>query len=157
MRPLSIVRAAFQNVAGGRRVSGASTITMQAVRLIKPHPKTFWWKWKEAVMALKMERLKSKAWIITQYLNRAPFGSNLVGIEAAAQGWLGKGAKDLGIGEAAMLAGMVQAPSRFRPDRHYDRALKRRDYVLGRMLTLGMIDEEQFEGAKSVKPQKRMP
>ena len=155
VRPLSVLRAAFQNVAGGRRVSGASTITMQAVRLIRPHPKTFWWKWKEAVMALKMERVKSKAWILSQYLNRAPFGSNLVGIEAAAQGWLGKDAKSLGIGEAAMLAGMVQAPSRFRPDKHYERALRRRDYVLGRMLKLGIIDEEQFEGAKSVKPQIR--
>ena len=155
VRPLSVVRAAFQNVTCRRRVSGASTITMQAVRLISPHPKTFWWKWKEAVMALKMERRRPKEWIVSQYLNRAPFGSNLVGIEAAAQGWLGKGAKELGIGEAAMLAGMVQAPSRFRPDRHYDRALRRRDYVLGRMLKLGMIDEEQFEGAKSVKPQIR--
>ena len=155
VRPLSVLRAAFQNVTCRRRVSGASTITMQAVRLIAPHPKTFWWKWKEAVMALKMERRRSKEWIVSQYLNRAPFGSNLVGIEAAAQGWLGKGAKDLGIGEAAMLAGMVQAPSRFRPDRHYDRALKRRDYVLERMLKLGMIDEGQFEGAKSVKPQIR--
>ncbi len=155
VRPLSVLRAAFQNVTCRRRVSGASTITMQAVRLIAPHPKTFWWKWKEAVMALKMERRRSKEWIVSQYLNRAPFGSNLVGIEAAAQGWLGKGAKDLGIGEAAMLAGMVQAPSRFRPDKHYDRALKRRDYVLERMLKLGMIDEGQFEGAKSVKPQIR--
>ena len=155
VRPLSVIRAAFQNVSCRRRVSGASTITMQAVRLISPHPKTFWWKWKEAVMALKMERRRSKEWILSQYLNRAPFGSNLVGIEAAAQGWLGKGAKELGVGEAAMLAGMVQAPSRFRPDRHYDRALRRRDYVLERMLRLGMIDEGQFEGAKSVKPQIR--
>ena len=155
VRPLSALRAACQNMFSGRRVSGASTITMQAVRLIAPHPKTLWWKWKEAVMALKMERRRSKEWIVSQYLNRAPFGSNLVGIEAAAQGWLGKGAKELGIGEAAMLAGMVQAPSRFRPDRHYDRALRRRDYVLERMLKLGMIDEGQFEGAKSVKPQIR--
>ena len=96
-------------------------------------------------MALKMERCKSKEWIITQYLNRAPFGANFVGVEAAAQGWFGKGAKELGLGEAALLAGMVQAPSRFRPDRHYDRAIRRRDYVLGRMVALGMITEEQRE------------
>ena len=152
VRPLSVLRAAAQNVSCRRRVSGASTITMQAVRLIAPHPKTLWWKWKEAVMALKMERLRSKEWILSQYLNRAPFGSNFVGVEAAAQGWLGKGAKELGLGEAAMLAGMVQAPSRFRPDRHYDRALARRDYVLGRMLKLGFISGEQLEGAKSVLP-----
>ena len=152
VRPLSILRAACQNVFYGRRISGASTITMQAVRLIRPHPKTLWWKWKEAMMALKMERTKSKVWILSQYLNRAPYGSNLVGIEAAAQGWFGKGAKSLGLGEAAMLAGMVQAPSRFRPDRGYEKALKRRDYVLGRMQELGLATAAQVEGAKSVRP-----
>ena len=152
VRPLSILRAACQNVFSGRRISGASTITMQAVRLIRPHPKTLWWKWKEAMMALKMERTKSKEWILSQYLNRAPYGSNLVGIEAAAQGWFGKGAKSLGLGEAAMLAGMVQAPSRFRPDRGYEKALKRRDYVLGRMQELGLATAAQVEGAKSVRP-----
>ena len=152
VRPLSILRAACQNVFHGRRISGASTITMQAVRLIRPHPKTLWWKWKEAMMALKMERTKSKEWILSQYLNRAPYGSNLVGIEAAAQGWFGKGAKSLGLGEAAMLAGMVQAPSRFRPDRGYEKALKRRDYVLGRMQELGLATAAQVEGAKSVRP-----
>jgi penicillin-binding protein 1C len=152
VRPLSVVRAAFQNVVCRRRVSGASTISMQAVRLIRPHPKTFLWKAREAVMAVKMERVRDKRWILSQYLNRAPFGSNLVGIEAAASGWFGKSAKTLGLGEAAMLAGMVQAPSRFRPDRRYERAIKRRDYVLGRMLELGMVDEAQVEAAKSVRP-----
>ena len=152
VRPLSILRAFFQNVFYRRRISGASTITMQAVRLIKPHPKTLWWKWCEAVMAMKMERKKSKIWIISQYLNRAPFGSNFVGIEAAATGWFGKQAKDLGIGEAAMLAGMVQAPSRFRPDRSYDRAFRRRDYVLERMKKLSYLTDDQFEFARSVRP-----
>ncbi len=160
VRPASAFRAAWQNICGRRRVSGASTITMQAVRLIKPHPKSLWWKWKEAVMALKMERAKSKEWIISQYLNRAPFGSNLVGIESGARGWFGRGAGELGLGEAAMLAGMVQAPTRFRPDRWGDgarreRAFKRREYVLGRMLELGYITEEQYEGAQSVRPEAR--
>jgi penicillin-binding protein 1C len=152
VRPLSVVRAAFQNLFHGRRISGASTITMQAVRLMKPHPKTLWWKWKEAVMAVKMERAKTKIWILSQYLNRAPYGSNFIGIEAAARGWFGKGAKDLGIGEAAMLAGMVQAPSRFRPDRGYDRAFRRRDHVLERMKKLDYITEEQRLAARSVRP-----
>ena len=127
VRPMSVLRAAWQNVSCRRRISGASTITMQAVRLLKPHPKNLWWKWKEAIKAVKMERAKSKEWIISQYLNRAPFGSNFVGIEAASQGWFGKSTKDLGLGEAAMLAGMVQAPTRFRPDRwgspEYGRAI----------------------------------
>ena len=152
VRPLSALRAAFQNVLWRRRVSGASTITMQTVRLIRPHPKTLWWKCKEAVMAVKMERAKDKLWILSQYLNRAPYGSNLIGIEAAANGWFGKGAKDLGLGEAAMLAGMVQAPSRLRPDRRMEHALKRRDYVLDRMVKLGLATSEQVAGARLVRP-----
>ena len=152
VRPLSALRAFFQNVFWRRRISGASTISMQAVRLISPHPKTYLWKWREAIMALKTERAKDKRWILSQYLNRAPYGSNLVGIEAAAQGWFGKGAKDLGLGEAALLAGMVQAPSRFRPDRNMDRAIRRREYVLSRMFELGMIDEDQLEAATRIVP-----
>ena len=160
VRPMSVLRAAWQNVSCRRRISGASTITMQAVRLLRPHPKNLWWKWKEAVKAAKMERAKPKQWIISQYLNRAPFGSNFVGIEAASQGWFGKGAKDLGLGEAAMLAGMVQAPTRFRPDRwgspeRRAQAFRRRDYVLERMRALGYITDEQLEGARSVEPEVR--
>jgi penicillin-binding protein 1C len=152
VRPLSALRAAVQNIAMGRRISGASTITMQTVRLISPHPKTLKWKAKEAVKALKMELRKDKKWIISQYLNRAPYGSNFIGVEAAASGWFGKKAKDLGPGEAALLAGMVQAPSRFRPDRWLERALKRREYVLRRMELLGMLMPEQAKAAAAVRP-----
>ena len=153
VRPLSALRAFVQNLTGRRRVSGASTITMQTVRLIRPHAKSYWRKWVEAVQALKMERRRPKTWILTQYLNRAPFGSNLIGIEAAAQGWFGKSAKALGPGEAAMLAAMVQAPSRFRPDRGYAAALKRRDHVLERLHKLGEIDDDQLAGARGVLPE----
>ena len=125
---------------------------MQAVRLIRPHPKTYWWKFKEAILAMKMERVRDKRWILSQYLNRAPYGSNFIGIEAASAGWFGKSARQLGLSEAAMLAGMVQAPSRFRPDRGLDRALRRRDYVLGRMFATGAITREQLEGARGVLP-----
>lgn len=152
VRPFSVLRAAFQNVTTGRRVSGASTLTMQTVRLLEPHPKSLWWKCVEAVKALKMERRKDKLWILSQYLNRAPFGSNFVGIEAAAQGWFGKSAKELGLGEAACLAGMVQAPSRFRPDRALDAALARRAYVLDRMHKLGLVSDAQRAAAQSVRP-----
>ena len=151
----SVLRACVQNITHLRRISGASTITMQAARLMAPHPRTLAWKYVEAFRALKIERRHDKLWIVSQYLNRAPFGSNLVGVEAAANGWFGKRARDLGIGEAALLAGMVQAPSRFRPDRHLDRALKRREYVLGRMRACGMIDARQYEGARTVRPRIR--
>lgn len=152
VRPLSVLRAACQNLFYRRRISGASTITMQAVRLIRPHPKTLLWKFREAVMALKMERARDKRWILSQYLNRTPYGSNLIGIEAAAAGWFGKSARQLGLSEAAMLAGIVQAPSRLRPDRSLEKALMRRDFVLERMLATGAITREQLEGAKGVAP-----
>ena len=152
VRPLSVLRALRQNLTMGRRVSGASTLTMQVVRLIEPHPKSYFEKALEAVRAYKLERRHTKEWILAQYLNRVPFGSNFVGIEAAAQGWFGKSAKELGIGEAACLAGMVQAPSRYRPDRHPARALARREYVLERMVKLGYITEAQRQDARSVVP-----
>ena len=151
----SVLRACFQNVTSLRRISGASTLTMQATRLILPHPRTLLWKYVEAFRALKMECRRDKLWIITQYLNRAPFGSNLVGVEAAANGWFGKSAKELGIGEAALLAGMVQSPTRFRPDRHLEAAMRRREYVLKRMLDLGVVTPAQYEGARKVKPEIR--
>lgn len=146
---LSLLRAVRQNVTTGRRISGASTITSQAVRLITPHPRTLRWKYVEAFQALRLEMAMTKLAIIEQYLNRAPMASNLVGIEAGAMGWFGKPAKSLSLGEAALLAGMVQSPSRFRPDRNLAAALRRREYVLGRMLALGMISEAQKQGAES--------
>ena len=97
----SVMRATFQNISSLRRVSGASTITMQATRLILPHPRTLAWKYVEAFRAMQTERARDKLWIISQYLNRAPFGSNLVGVEAAAQGWFGKRTKDLGMTSAS--------------------------------------------------------
>lgn len=151
----SVLRACWQNVFSLRRISGASTLTMQASRLIAPHPRTLAWKYVEAFRAWKIEMRRDKFWILSQYLNRAPFGSNLVGVEAAANGWFDKRAQDLGLGEAALLAGIVQSPSRFRPDRHLDRALARRDYILSRMLDLGIITQEQHDGARTVKPRIR--
>lgn len=152
VRPASVVRAFWQNAVCRRRVSGASTLTMQTVRLIHPHRKNYIEKWIEAVKAVKLERRHDKDWILAQYLNRAPFGANFVGIEAAAQGYFGKPAKDLALDEAALLAGMVQAPSRFRPDRHCPRAVKRREYVLERMFKLGFINAEQRRLASAAVP-----
>ena len=148
----ALARAVSQNVGALRRVSGASTLSQQAVRLIEPHPRTMRWKLVEFFQALRMERSRSKEWILSQYLNRAPFGSNLVGVEAAARGWFAKSPDDLSLGEAALLAGIVQAPSRFRPDRRLDRALKRRDYVLDRMLDLGFATTGEVAAARASVP-----
>ena len=146
----SVFRAAFQNLASGRRVSGASTITMQAVRLMKPHKRTFWQKIREAFQALRLERRMTKQEILGQYLNRVPFGANIVGIDSAARGWFNCPPSELGLAEAALLAGLPQAPSRYRPDRHMDAALERRAYVFDRMEALGMITPDQRAAAEAV-------
>ncbi|MBQ6246259.1 MAG: transglycosylase domain-containing protein, partial [Kiritimatiellae bacterium] len=145
----SVLRSIRQNVTAFRRISGASTITMQTVRLIKPHKRSFLNKIFEAFKAFRLERAMTKEEILSQYLNRAPFGSNLIGIEAASQVWFGHPASQLTLAEASLLAGLPQAPSRFRPDRNLPRALKRRAYVLDRMEALGMITHAERETAES--------
>ena len=150
--PLALARAVAQDAFYMRRISGASTITEQTVRLIEPHPRNLRSKWIEFFQALKTERARPKDWILAQYLDRAPFGANYVGIAAAARGWFDKTPEDLSLGEAALLAGMVQAPTRFRPDIHMDRAVKRRDYVLSRMQALGMASAAQVAAARAAAP-----
>ncbi len=150
VRVESVLRALRQNITTFRGVSGASTITMQTVRLIKPHKRSFINKVFEAFKALRLERSMTKEEILSQYLNRAPFGSNLIGIEAAAQVWFGHPASQLTLAEASLLAGLPQAPSRFRPDRNLPRALKRRAYVLDRMEALGMVTHAEREAAEAV-------
>ena len=141
--PLAMTRAVKQNVFSLRKISGASTLSTQVIRLTEPRQRTLWSKAVEAFRALQMERALTKEEILAQYLNRAPFGSNVVGIEAAARRYFGKGAKDLSLAEAAMLAGLPQSPSRLRPDRNPERAKKRQAYVLDRMLACGAISEQE--------------
>ena len=141
--PLALLRAVGQNVLHFRRVSGASTLSTQVIRLLEPRPRTVRTKLIEAFRALQMERVLTKREILEQYLNRAPFGSNIVGIESAARRYFSKSAHDLSLSEAALLAGLPQAPARYRPDRHPARARKRQGYVLERMEALGMITEAQ--------------
>lgn len=145
--PLALIRAVGQNLGGMRRISGASTLSTQVIRLMDPSPRTLPTKLKEAFRALQMERRLSKQEILRQYLDRAPFGGNLIGAEAAARRYFAKSAADLSLPEAALLAGLPQAPSRFRPDRHGDRALRRREYVLDRMVLCGFITPEQRAAA----------
>ncbi len=146
--PIAILRAALQNLFSGKTVSGASTISTQVIRLMEPRPRTIPTKIIEAFRALQMERLVDKDEILRQYLNRAPFGGNIVGVEVAAERYFGKSPHDLSLGEAALLAGLPQAPSRFRPDRYLERALKRRAYVLDRMERHGMVTPAQRADAE---------
>jgi penicillin-binding protein 1C len=145
--PWAVARATWQNLTAGRVVSGASTLTMQLCRMMDPRPRSLSAKAVEAFRALQLERLRGKDWIIQAYLNLAPYGRNLRGVEAAAQAYFGKSAKDLSLGESALLAGLPQSPARFRPDRFPDLARARRDMVLRRMEELGIISAQQRQDA----------
>jgi len=140
---LAIARAAAQNLLSGRRLSGASTISTQVIRMIEPRRRTLRTKAIEAFRALQMERRLSKREILALYLDRAPFGGNIVGIEAAARRYFQKGADELCLAEAALLAGLPQSPSRLRPDRHPERAKARQGWVLERMQACGTITARQ--------------
>ncbi len=144
---LAVGRAAWRNLRNRRIVSGASTISMLVGKLTEPRPRTFWTKLVEARHALELEKALGKEELIGQYLNRAPFGGNLVGIEAAARRYFAKSAADLTLSEAALLIGIPQAPSRLRPDLYPERAGKRRNYILEQMRRCGFITEQQFRRA----------
>ena len=143
----AFVRATCQNVAHGKVVSGASTLTMQVCRQLDRRPRTFSAKLWQVLRAWQLERLRSKDQILEAYLNLAPYGGNILGVEAASQWLYGKHAADLSLGEAALLAGLPQSPNRFRPDRHPDEARVRRQFVLRRMRELGMITTAQADAA----------
>ncbi len=145
--PLAVVRAVAQNLGAMRTISGASTLTMQLCRMMDDRPRTLASKSVEAFRALQLERLRTKDQILEAYLNTAPYGGNLSGVEAAAIAWFGKHATDLSLGEAALLAGIPQSPTRLRPDRHESAARARRSHVLARMRERGMISAEQATAA----------
>lgn len=153
--PLAITRAVGQNLAQRRVVSGASTLTMQLCRMMydrgRPdRPRSFVNKAVEAFRALQLEAHATKDEILEHYLNVAPYGGNLRGVEAAARRYFGKRARDLALSEAALLAGLPQSPERLRPDRYPDRALARRNHVLRRLLDTGQIDIDRFERARTM-------
>lgn len=133
VNPLALGRAAWQNLRGGRVVSGGSTLTMQVARLLDPHSRTLPGKLRQLWRTAQLEWHLSKAQILELYLNRAPFGGTLQGVAAASWAYLGKSPLHLTPAEAALLAVLPQAPSRLRPDRHPARAQKARDKVLQRL------------------------
>ena len=148
VNPLSILRAAWQDLSSGRVISGGSTLTMQVARLLDPHPRTFGGKFRQLWRALQLEWHLSKRDILTLYLNRAPFGGTLQGIGAASWAYLGKPPSQLSYSEAALLAVLPQAPSRLRPDRWPDRAEAARNKVLERMAIQGIWSPNQVEESR---------
>ncbi len=151
--PHAILRAIFDNLRYRRIVSGASTITWQIVRMAHRRPRTYANKIREARAAVRLDARYDKDELLTHYLNRAPFGGNLIGVEAAARAYFGKPASALDYAEAALLAGLPQAPSRFRPDRHLPAALQRRRYVLQRLRATGFADPNAIEAAATAIPE----
>jgi len=148
INPWSLLRAAKQWISQGNIVSGGSTLTMQVARLIDPHSRTPLGKFKQLLRALQLEMRLSKRAILQLYLERAPFGGTIEGVEAASWAYLGKSSAQLSHAEAALLAVLPQAPSRLRPDRHPETAQIARDKVLARMETLGVWSAEEVNEAK---------
>ncbi len=147
---IAILRALYKDILAGRIVQGGSTITQQLAKLLFLKPeKSISRKVKEAILALQIEKRYTKDEILGLYLNQAYFGNQAYGIEAAARTYFNKSVTDLDIAEAALIAALPKAPSYYNPFSHPERALKRRNIVLKKMLTLGFITEEEYEEAVS--------
>jgi penicillin-binding protein 1A len=145
-----IARALIEDVKAGRVVQGGSTITQQLVRNLYVevgHERVLERKIKEACLAVKVDQRYSKDRILEDYLNTVFFGRQAYGVEAAAQTFFSRRARNLTLEQAALLAGLPQAPSRFDPFRRPGAAIARRDAVLKAMLANGAITREQFESA----------
>jgi len=144
----SLARASSQLVVSGEIQSGGSTITMQVARnFFLTLEQTFSRKFNEILLALKIERALSKEQILELYINKIFLGNRAYGFEAAAIAYYGQSLKDLTLPQIAMIAGLPKAPSAYNPLANPSRALVRRDWILNRMLTLGMIDQPSFEQA----------
>ncbi len=143
------VRAFVTNIRAEGVDEGFSTITMQLAGnlYLDRTDISFTRKWNEMVLAWQMDRKYSKNEILDMYLNTVYFGSNAYGVEAAARTYFDKDPMDLTIAEAALLAGLPQAPSAFSPRRHPEAAMKRRDQVLNKMYELGFITKREAEEA----------
>ncbi|MET0327820.1 MAG: penicillin-binding protein 1C, partial [Luteimonas sp.] len=150
INPLAMGRAAWQWMRGGRIVSGGSTLTMQVARILDPQPRgrSLGGKLLQMLRAVQLEVHLSKDEILTLYLDRAPFGGTIEGIEAASWAYLGKPASDLSHAEAALLAVLPQAPSRLRPDRAPEAARAARDKVLERMAARGLWSRADVDDAR---------
>jgi penicillin-binding protein 1A len=151
----AIVRAGIKNLESGETVQGGSTITQQLVRAlyIKDPKRNFARKIREAKLASELEDEHSKTWILENYLNSVPYGTvegrTAIGAEAAAVTFFDKHAKNLDLDEAALLAGLTQAPSQYNPFRNPQAAVERRNEVLAKMRDNGYITSAEYEDAAS--------
>ncbi|SFF23522.1 penicillin-binding protein 1A [Fontimonas thermophila] len=143
-----LVRAALKYAVTGEKTQGGSTITMQLARnVFLTSERTFTRKFKEILLALRMERELSKQEILEIYLNKIFLGERAYGVGAAALVYFGKPVDALNLAEMALIAGLPKAPSRDNPIANRERARERRDYVLRRMRELGRISESEYQAA----------
>jgi penicillin-binding protein 1C len=145
----ALVRAVGQFVATGHIVSGASTLTMQTVRLLERRPRTLRAKLVEMAEALGLERRLGKEEILALHASLVPFGGNLEGMRAASLAYFGKEPTRLSAAEAALLVAIPRSPERLRPDRHPEAARIARDRVLRRMVARGIISPQIMEEARA--------
>ncbi|GGD96726.1 penicillin-binding protein [Aureimonas endophytica] len=151
--PVGILRAATENLAAGATVQGGSTLTQQLAKNIFLTPEqSLKRKAQEAILALWLEQKFSKDQILEMYLNRVYFGSGATGVEAAAQRYFRKSAKDVSLSEAALLAGLLKAPSRLSPANDPKAAKARAVVVLQAMREENVISQADFEAARDEKP-----
>lgn len=145
---MGVLRAALSNLVSGGAKEGASTITMQVARnFFLSSEKTLTRKLNEALLAIKIEHSLSKDQILTLYINQIYLGQRAYGFGAASLAYFGKPLEKINLAEAAMLAGLPKAPSRYNPVVNLPRAQARQHYVLHRMLELHYIDNTQYEAA----------
>jgi len=131
---IGILRAGWTNLRRGGKIEGASTITQQLARsLFLSSERTYGRKFKELILAYKIELILSKEQILEMYLNQIYFGQGAYGVEAASQTYFGKKLSQVTLAEAALLAGLPKSPSNYSPYKHFDRAKKRQEHVLARM------------------------
>lgn len=154
---LSIFRAAVKNIEAGRVIQGGSTITQQVAKMMYLSPeRKYTRKFKEAILAYKIDKYLTKDEILNLYLNQIYLGHGTYGIESASLGYFGKSAKYLKLHEAALLAGLPKAPTNYSPFLHYDKAKERQLYVLTRMMEDGYITSEEMQRA-AAEPLKLRP
>ena len=149
VNPVSIGRAFMSNVRNRRIVSGGSTITMQVIRMSRRRERSVWQKITEAVMATRLEIRCSKDEILKLYSDNAPFGGNVVGIDAASWRYFGRPVTELSWGEAALLAVLPNSPSSIRLEKNRERLLAKRNRLLARLESHGKITTEEYETACS--------
>jgi penicillin-binding protein 1A len=153
-----ILRAGWRNTQAGGIREGGSTITQQLARLMYLTPeRTLRRKVQEAILAVWLESQLKKEDILLRYLNTAYFGAGAYGVDAAARRYFGKKARELSLGEAAMLAGLVRAPSQLAPTRNFGGARERQELVLQAMVETKAITAAEFEAARKQSVQLRTP